>query len=346
MTGGGHHDFILAAYEDYATPPDLYPFSGDFSRKERLSAIDPRLNELPSGKVHYFDSRIPMPGGRIVKITSAVLMPPRPGPQKDEKDAPPPAVVIIYPQSDLTWYASQYGGGFPATVPARALTGRGYAVVLTHVPMPPPGQAVNSLKIITDALLPQIYRAAELGYVDLERLALMGQSYGAYSTDGVLTRTNLFKAAVAISGLYDPAGTYGRFLNDMMFGATYYEDGQGRMGASPWEDPRRYLENSPYDLADRIRTPLLLLQGTEDHLPEESEKMFNALHRLGRTAQLALYDGEGHVIENWRRQNALDATRRIIRIFAKISERAVRLCVGEMLFYPLYQSLAQASVPT
>jgi dipeptidyl aminopeptidase/acylaminoacyl peptidase len=45
---------------------------------------------------------------------------------------------------------------------------------------------------------------------------------------------------------------------------------------------------------------------------QDAEKLFNALRRLGRTAQLAVYEGEGHVLFTWEQKNAIDATRRML----------------------------------
>jgi dipeptidyl aminopeptidase/acylaminoacyl peptidase len=92
------------------------------------------------------------------------------------------------------------------------------------------------------------------------------------------------------------------------------ETGQGRMGTHPWGDLRRYIANSPYYQADKIHTPLLLIHGKQDDAcpVEEAEKMFNALKRLGREAELAVYDGEGHVPGEWALANAVDATERML----------------------------------
>jgi dipeptidyl aminopeptidase/acylaminoacyl peptidase len=45
--------------------------------------------------------------------------------------------------------------------------------------------------------------------------------------------------------------------------------------------------------------------------------MFNALKRLDRTAELAIYDGEGHVPGDWSLVNAVDATQKMIDWLAK-----------------------------
>jgi dipeptidyl aminopeptidase/acylaminoacyl peptidase len=51
-------------------------------------------------------------------------------------------------------------------------------------------------------------------------------------------------------------------------------------------------------------------------------KLFSALRRLERPAQLASYHGEGHVIWNWRRKNAEDAARRMVEFYQKHLGRA------------------------
>ena len=86
------------------------------------------------------------------------------------------------------------------------------------------------------------------------------------------------------------------------------------MGTHPWGDLRRYIDNSPYYQADRIRTPLLMLHGAADTAcsVEGAQKMFNALRRLGRTAELAVYAGEGHGVNGWSLANAVDGTTRML----------------------------------
>lgn len=99
----------------------------------------------------------------------------------------------------------------------------------------------------------------------------------------------------------------------------YFEAGQARMGTHPWADRERYLANSPYYLADRIHTPLLLLHGRadEDGPVREAEKMFQALQRLGRPAKLAIYPGEGHSPAEWSRAHAVDAAERMLAFLAR-----------------------------
>src|SRR3546814_13770601 len=84
------------------------------------------------------------------------------------------------------------------------------------------------------------------------------------------------------------------------------------MGDSPWSNPQRYISNSPYYRIDRIRTPLLIVAGNKDTTvpSDEARRLFVGLRRMGRSAQLAIYPGEGHVISEWSIGHATDVARR------------------------------------
>lgn len=135
---------------------------------------------------------------------------------------------------------------------------------------------------------------------------------------GVVAQTNLFRAGIAISGCYDLPGQYAEpDPGGNTLWIAWSEAGQFRMGTHPWGDLQRYLANSPYYQADKIQTPLLLIHGDKDWQARDTPKMFQALKRLGKTAELATYAGEGHVVDNWSRINAEDAARRIVEFLER-----------------------------
>jgi dipeptidyl aminopeptidase/acylaminoacyl peptidase len=127
------------------------------------------------------------------------------------------------------------------------------------------------------------------GYVDENRLGVLGGSYGGYMTNWVITHTNRFKAAVTqrtVSNLYSSFGT-----DDIM-----YAHAPHTFGAWPWEDPDIYWELSPISYVDRIETPLLIEHQDEDYrCPlEQAEQLFTALKRQGKTVELVRYPEESH----------------------------------------------------
>ena len=304
------HGWLAVRIEDTNDPGNLYRLDADFGNRRQLTDVEPSLAAVRFGPVEAFETRVPLHDGRLATVTTAVLLPP--GRAKGDRL---PALVFIYPGSRLSGRASGYGGGMVSTVPVSAFTTRGYAVLLADLPIGPDGQAGQPMAEMVDLLLPQIFRAAELGYIDLDRVAVSGQSYGGYGTASMLAGTNLFRAGIAIAGLYDLSGRHSWMDERGMAGsARWSETGQGRMGTHPWGDLRRYIENSPYYQADRIHTPLLLLHGDSDTTcpVEDAGKMFNALRRFGRTAELAVYEGEGHTITGWSLVNAVDAVTRML----------------------------------
>jgi len=60
---------------------------------------------------------------------------------------------------------------------------------------------------------------------------------------------------------------------------------------------------------------MLIVHGTADDAYADAGKLFAALRRLGRPAQLASYEGQGHVIYEWNRASAIDAARRMVDFY-------------------------------
>ena len=311
--------FLVGAIQSMTRPPDFYRFGVDFSSQDRLTTIEPRLEGQAIGPAESFETVVPLHDGRLKAVRTAVLLPP--GARRGDRL---PAVVEVYGGNDLSRLARHYGGGYVAEIPAPIFTTRGFAVLLVDAPLGPEGRPGQPLDEIRDAVLPQVYRAAELGYIDIGRVALAGHSYGGYCTAGLISTTNLFRAAVAVDGSYDLGGGYGTLQPGDDNGNVWYaEKGQGRMGQPPWSDLRRYLDNSPYYRADRIRTPLLIIHGREDRASPatQAEMMFIGLKRLGRTAQLAVYEGEGHVISRWEPEHAVDASDRVLSFLRRYTSK-------------------------
>ena len=311
-----YHKSMVGIFENAQTPPDFYCFNADFSQKNRLSQVEPRLDKIEVGPVITFEIPVPSYNGGFTRATSALFLPP--WAKKGDKC---PTIVFVYGGGRLSRSMNRFGGGSPATVPILLFTSRGYAVLLPDMRISPEGKPGNPFQEMIDVLLPQVYHSVAIGYTDVERLLIIGQSYGGYGVAAIISGTNLFKAAAAISGFYDLPGMYGwmeKGGNRSIFQYTF-EKGQGRMGAHPWENLKRYIANSPYYQADKINTPLLMLHGANDSTcpVEDAQKMFNALQRLGKTTQLAVYTGEGHVISTWSLVNAVDAYQRILAFLEK-----------------------------
>src|SRR5690625_3480821 len=123
----------------------------------------------------------------------------------------------------------------------------------------------------------------KLGYIDRNRVAVGGHSYGAFMTANLLAHTNLFAAGIARSGAYN------RTLTPFGFQAeerTY------------WDAPEVYFRMSPFSYANTIKAPLLLIHGDADNnagtFPMQSERLYSALKGFGATARLVALPHESH----------------------------------------------------
>jgi dipeptidyl aminopeptidase/acylaminoacyl peptidase len=102
-----------------------------------------------------------------------------------------------------------------------------------------------------------------LGYVDRAKVAVGGHSYGAFMTANLLSHSNLFAAGIARSGAYNRTLTPFGFQSEQR---TY------------WDAPEVYNEMSPFQNANKMKTPLLLIHGEDDNnsgtFPLQSERYF------------------------------------------------------------------------
>jgi dipeptidyl aminopeptidase/acylaminoacyl peptidase len=68
---------------------------------------------------------------------------------------------------------------------------------------------------------------------------------------------------------------------------------------------------------------MLLIHGRDDAAcpVADAERMYVALKRLGRIAQLAIYEGQGHVVYEWEPKQAVDAAERTLDFLRRHLEK-------------------------
>jgi dipeptidyl aminopeptidase/acylaminoacyl peptidase len=114
-----------------------------------------------------------------------------------------------------------------------------------------------------------------LPYVQKDKLAIMGDSRGAYITYCVIARPSPFKAAAAISGFTDLTKQYGYEAEI----APNFMGIQKLMKGSPYTQEQRFRDLSPVNFANKINVPVLVLHGNNDRLvlPDHAWKMSESL---------------------------------------------------------------------
>jgi dipeptidyl aminopeptidase/acylaminoacyl peptidase len=131
---------------------------------------------------------------------------------------------------------------------------------------------------------------AERGDVDPTRMAVRGGSAGGYTTLACLAfRPDVFAAGISLFGIADLELIH---EDTHKFESRYEEQLVG-----PWEGSRRlWRERSPIHALDRIRAPLLLLQGDDDRVvpPSQLDAMEAAFQSGGQAYVAMRFAGEGH----------------------------------------------------
>ncbi len=127
------------------------------------------------------------------------------------------------------------------------------------------------------------------GLVDGSRLAIRGGSAGGYTTLCALTFRDVFKVGASYYGVSDVEALA---LDSHKFELHYMDSMIG-----PYPERRDlYFERSPIHFVDRLSRPVIFFQGAEDTivLPDQSEKMVDALRRKGLPVAYLLFEKEQH----------------------------------------------------
>lgn len=261
------------------------------------------LRELASGAMvqvtHYATPKNPIANATKevvrykrkdgVELTATLYLPP--GYRKS--DGPLPMVMWAYPREFRSADAASQVGVSPYRYVRPAFSGplafltQGYAV-LDNPGMPIIG---DNGKEPNDSYLPQLIASAEAavdemlrrGVTERGRIAVGGHSYGAFMVANLLAHTRLFAAGLAESGAYNRTLTpFGFQAEDRVY----------------WKAREVYNQMSPFNFADQIKAPLLLIHGEADSntgtFPLQSERLYQAIRGLGGTVRLTILPNEDH----------------------------------------------------
>jgi dipeptidyl aminopeptidase/acylaminoacyl peptidase len=210
-----------------------------------------------------------------------------------KEDGPLPTIMWAYPVEYKSKTAAGQVSGSPysftrlSASSAVPFVTRGYAI-LDNAAFPIVGEGDaepndNFIGQLVANARAAIDKGVELGVVDPRRVAVGGHSYGAFMTANLLAHCDLFAAGIARSGAYMRSLTPFGFQSEPR---TY------------WEATDLYNKMSPFNYADKIKTPILMIHGMADNnqgtFPIQSERLYAAIKGLGGTARLVLLPLESH----------------------------------------------------
>src|SRR5580658_689364 len=295
-------DVYLLTEQTFNEFPDLITSDGTFKELRKVSNADPQKAQLLWGTsevVHFKNAD-------GVALSGALYKPENFDPKKKY-----PMMVYIYEK--LTQNVNHFVNPAPGTsINLSYYVSNGYLVLEPDIVYTTgyPGQ--SALKCV----LPAIQSVVDQGIVDEKSIGIQGHSWGGYQIAYMVTQTNRFRAVAAGAPVVDMISAYdGIRWGTGITRQFQYERTQSRIGGSIWQYPQRFIENSPIFSADRVATPVMILQNDGDTAVPwyQGLEFFLALRRLGKEVYLFNYNGQPHGLSD--RADQKDYTIRLQQYF-------------------------------
>ncbi len=154
----------------------------------------------------------------------------------------------------------------------------------------------------------------KLDWVDGTRIGIIGGSYGGYMVAAALAfEPDAFEVGIDIFGVTN-------WLRTLQSIPPWWEAGRRGLYAElgdPSQEEERLRAISPLFHADRIRKPLLVVQGANDPrvLQVESDEIVDAVRRNGVPVEYVVFPDEGHGFR--KRANRITASERYVQFLER-----------------------------
>ena len=294
---------IVYTKGDFENPYDLYVTSDLFRTEQKLTDINPWQEDYNWGTVEmvYWKTEDGIDAeGLLYK------------PEDFDPAKKYPMLVYFYEKDSDGLYT------YKTPAPSRSIINIPYCVSNGYIVFVPniyytdghPGQSAMR------SIMPGVEMLCQNPWVDSEKMALQGQSWGGYQTAYMITQTDRFAAAGAGAPVSNMTSAYGGIRWESgRSRQSQYEHTQSRIGKDLWEGFDLYIENSPVFFAPNVKTPLLIMHNDNDGAVPwyQGIEYFMALRRLGKPAWMLQYNGEAHNLVH--RHNCMDYSVKLMEFF-------------------------------
>jgi dipeptidyl aminopeptidase/acylaminoacyl peptidase len=203
-----------------------------------------------------------------------------------------PLLVLIHGGPQGAW-----GHGWSYRWNPQVFAGAGFVVVMPN----PRGSTGYGQKFTDDInqdwggrpyedIMAVVDHMAAQPYVDGERMAAAGGSYGGYMVNWLLGHTDRFKAFVSHAGVFDLRSMAGE-TEELWFPIWEFH-------GLPWDNPDLYAKLSPSYYVRDFKTPTLVFHGELDYRVPVGQGMqlFTALQTQKVPSKIIVFPDEGHWI--------------------------------------------------
>lgn len=294
--------FKRSTFVDY---PNLWTSNLNFANQTQVSDANPQQKNINWGSVELVD----WTSGDGEKLQGLLYKPEDFDPNKKY-----PMLVYFYERTSDRLHNYHVPQPNWSIINPSYCVSNGYLIFMpdiTYHKVGYPGESAYS-SIVTGTLA----MMDRYDFIDKENVALQGQSWGGYQIAYLVTRTDLYKCAMAGAPVSNMTSAYGgiRWGSGMsrMF---QYERTQSRIGGTLWNSTLQYIENSPVFFAPKIKTPLLIMHNDNDGAVPwyQGIELFVAMRRLQKPCWMLTYNNEEHNLR--KRPNRMDLSIRTMQFF-------------------------------
>jgi len=145
-------------------------------------------------------------------------------------------------------------------------------------------------KVYKDLMKGLDYVLAVYDFIDPDRLAAAGGSYGGYMMNWFEGHTDRFKALICHAGVFNLTSMY-LHTEELWFPEWEFK-------GTPWTNPGMYRKWSPHQSIAKFKTPMLVIHGEQDFRVPISEglQLFTALQKMGVPSKLLYFPDEDHFV--------------------------------------------------
>lgn len=277
-------DVLLYTKESYVQSPALYASSVNGGNVNQLATTNAQQINYNWGNAELFTWK-----AYTGKIAEGILY----KPEYFDATKKYPMIVYFYERNNQTLYNYIPPAPTASRLNISFFVSRGYVVLVPDIWYKTgyPGQGAY------DYILSGTRAVVKQGYIDSTKIGLQGQSWGGYQIAHLITRTNLYAAAWAGAPVVNMTSAYGGIRwGPGMNRQFQYEKTQSRIGATLWEKPNLYIENSALFHLPKVTTPLVIMANdADDAVPwYQGIEFYTAMRRLGKKVWMLNYNNEAH----------------------------------------------------
>lgn len=295
-------DVLVLPVSTFRDAPDLYVTDASFASLNKVTDSNPQQKDILWGSAELVRYR----NTDGVKLSGILYKP-------ENFDSKKKYPMLVYIYERLTQGLNTYVEPRPGhSINVSYYVSNGYLVLEPDIAykIGYPGQSA------LNCVLPAVQAVVDQGFVNENAIGIQGHSWGGYQIAYMITQTQRFKAVAAGAPVANMISAYdGIRWGPGIPRQFQYERTQSRIGGTLWEYPMRYIENSPIFMADRVKTPVMMIHNdADDAVPwYQGIEFYLGLRRLGKEVYLFTYNGEPHGLR--RRPNQKDYTLRLQQYF-------------------------------